>query len=103
MCRSAAVFTWVASLADSSPGFGSVVVEETLAVLVRFASRAGLTWTVGRKSAGRRRRSPSDQLTVPAVLVPPASAETKEVPAGTASETCTLRATEGPLLVTVIV
>src|ERR1700675_2082134 len=103
MCRSAAVLTVVVSVADSSPGFGSVVVEVTLAVFERLASRAGSTCTTRCTVAEVRPRSPRFQLTVPAVLVPPLSAETKLVPAGTASEIETLRAKEGPLLVTVSV
>src|SRR5436853_163532 len=47
--------------------------------------------------------SPSVQFTVPAVLVPPLSAETKLVPEGSGSDTDTERATDGPLFVTTMV
>src|SRR5437764_1082550 len=100
---SAEVTTWVVSVAELLVRFGSGVVELTLAVFERSASRSGLTCTVMCRVVERRPRSPRFQLTVPAVLVPPASAETKLAPAGTGSLIETLRAKEGPELVTVIV
>src|SRR5205823_7537510 len=102
-CTSACVCTVVSSVADSCPGFGSAVVEETEAVFERSAKRDGSTCTVRCTVVEARPKSPRFQVTVPAVLVPPLSAETKLVPAGTASEMDTLRANEGPAFVTWIV
>ena len=101
--RSAAVLTTVASVAEWSPGVGSVVVEVTEAVFERSARRLGSTLTTMCRTVVPAGRSPRFQVTVPATFEPLLSAETKLVPAGTGSVTCTERANEGPPLVTVIV
>src|SRR5437867_4306580 len=103
--RSACRSTPVVSVAEVLPGVGSVVVLETVAVLDRLAVRDGSTFTTSVsviESPGFM--SPRLQFTVPAAFVPPWSAETKLVPAGTGSDTVTERATDGPpLFVTTIV
>src|SRR5439155_301802 len=101
--RSAAVLTRVVSVAAWSPGVGSVVVEVTEAVFERSAKRDGSTLTTMCRTVVPAGRSPRFQVTVPATFEPLLSAETKLVPAGTGSVTRTLRANEGPPLVTVTV
>src|SRR6478672_3796319 len=104
MERSARVATAVPSMAEWSPRVGSVVVEDTVAVLDRAAVRDGSTFTTRLSvTVAPGFMSPRVQFTVPAVFVPPLSAETKLVPAGTGSATVTLRATDGPEFVTVMV
>src|SRR5438874_2615249 len=103
MCRLVVAATELDSVSLRYAGSDVCVADLTEAVLLRLASRAGSTWTTRCTVALVRPRSPRLQLTVPAGLVPPLSAETKLVPAGTASEIETLRAKEGPLLLTVSV
>ncbi len=96
--------TEVVSVAELLPELGSDVSAETEAVLEMSATREGSTWTTRVSvSLAPLASAPIDQVTVPKDRLPPLSAETKEVPAGSGSLTVTPVASEGPLLLTPIV
>src|SRR5438874_840582 len=103
MCRLVVAATELDSVSLRYAGSDVCVADLTEAVLLRLASRAGSTWTTRCTVALVRRSEERRVGKVRGVLVPPLSAETKLVPAGTASEIETLRAKEGPLLLTVSV
>src|SRR6185437_8990460 len=102
--RSPEVATTVGSVAELLVASGSASFPETVAVLDRSVVLAGftctVTWTVVLPPAAS---PPRVQVTVPADSEPPASAETKEVPAGTGSEMLTPVAADGPSLWATIV
>src|SRR5438093_353956 len=102
--RSVEATTAVGSVAESLVPSRSASFPETVAVFDRSAVRAGftctVTWTVVLPPEAR---PPIVQVTVPPDSAPPASAETKEVPAGTGSVMVTPVAAEGPALWATIV
>jgi hypothetical protein len=99
--RSAEVLTVVACVALLFALEGSDVLVATVAVLEMFVVRFALTFTTRWRSVDAPdARSPRFQVTVPAVFVPPLSAETKLVPAGSGSVTVVLCAVEGPAFAT---
>src|SRR5919201_687444 len=78
--RSAEVLTFVVSVAELLPGVGSATFEVTLTVLVMSAVREESTLTTKVTCAEPPEAIvPRDQVTVPAVFVPPPVAETKLV------------------------
>src|SRR3954470_24069920 len=99
--RFAEVLTVVACVALLFAFVASVVDVETVAVLemldVRFALPFTTSW---RSTEDPEARSPRFQDTVPAVFVPPLSAETKLVPGGSGSLTVVLCAVDGPAFAT---
>ena len=100
--RSASVTTSVTSVAVLLELVGSGVGDEAVAVLVNGpAGTLAPTVTVTRMvTVCPGARSPSEQDTVLAdSLQALGVTDTKVVPAGSGSETVTLEATEGPLLV----
>src|ERR687888_132839 len=100
--RSAEVLTFVVSVAELLPGVGSETFEVTLTVLVMSAVREESTLTTKVTCAEPPEAIvPRDQVTVPAVFVPPPVAETKLVPAGIGSDRLTPVASDGPALFTV--
>src|SRR5712691_10590063 len=102
--RLAEVLTVVSSVAELFVRSGSKVVEDAEAVLEMSAVSEGSTFTTRTTTAFVPAGTvPSDQETVPAVLVPPLFADTKLVFAGTWSVRLTPRASDGPPLCTVIV
>ena len=93
--------TTVPSVSLSSLPSGSVRSLCTLAVLEMSAVRASLTCTVTCTVAEPPSAIvPRFHVTVPAASTPPPSADTNEVPAGTASVTTVLVAPEGPAFAT---
>src|SRR5436309_2836442 len=104
MERSARVWTvvpWVTLLLELS---GSEVDAETDAVLLIAVVRLGSTFTVRWTVVDAPLASaPMLHVTVPPDSVPPPSADTNEVPAGTASLIATPEASLGPPFVTVMV
>ena len=101
--KSADVVTAVGAVAVLFAGTGSVVVLETVAVLLKPAVCAALTCTtkVSVVSAEPAAIVPRFQVTVPLLSVPPPVADTKLVPAGNGSETVTPIASPGPAVWTV--
>src|SRR5215212_9243818 len=105
--------TVVDAVPFSLPGAGSDVAEETVAVLVMTVegTAAGLTFTTSVKTALPIVNVAAVQVTVPPLptagveQVHPAgeARETKDVPAGRVSTTCTDVALPGPAFVRVIV
>jgi hypothetical protein len=104
-------FTVEVAVAESLPGAGSDVAEETVAVLDRTVppATAALTPTVSVKTALPAERVATEQETVPpaptagVVQIHPAAdaSETKVVPAGSVSESETDAASLGPAFDTV--
>src|SRR5216117_2035407 len=82
---------------------GSVVAASARATLIRVPVGGAVTVTVRDRLAPLARVAATGQVTTPAAAVPPLLAETKVTPAGRASWTTTADASEGPLLVTVMV
>src|SRR5436190_398059 len=101
--RSAAVLTTVASVAEWSPGVGSVVVEVTEAVFERSARRLGSTLTTMCRTVVPAGRSPRFQVTVPATFEPLLSPQPQLFTLFPYTTLFRSRANEGPPLVTVIV
>jgi len=105
------LFTVVAAVPLSLPGFGSLVEEEAVAVLDNVPPVDGLTFTVSVKTALPTPRLAIEQDTVPPAPTagvvqdqPPGDAsDTKVVPGGNVSESETEAALLGPALFTVIV
>ena len=97
----------VTRLAAAEPslfaGLGSVVAASARATLSRVPVAGAVTMTVRDRLAPLARVANAGQVTTPAVAVPPLLAETKVTPAGSVSWTTTAEASEGPLLVTVMV
>ncbi len=82
--------------------FGSLVGEDTLAVLFNVPLVGAVTVTV-RLLTAPLTSVPKDQFTVPLLLTPLPLADTKVTPAGNISVTTTLLAADGPKLVTEMV
>src|SRR5947207_12730095 len=82
---------------------GSVVAASARATLSRVPVAGAVTVTVRDRLAPLARVANAGQVTTPAVAVPPLLAETKVTPAGSVSWTTTADASEGQLLVTVMV
>src|SRR5712664_2243763 len=102
--RSAARWAVVVAVDELLPVLVSSAGLEaaTVAVLVMGPDAAGLMWTTMVKVWVALAASvPKVQVTVPAVLVQPALAETKLTWAGSTSVTLPPLEVEGPLLVTV--
>ena len=83
-------------------GFGSPVGEFTMAVLVNAPLAGAVTFKV-KFVVAPAVIVPSDQLTIPAMFVPPPVVFTNVTPMGKLSVTTTLLAEDGPEFVTVIV
>src|SRR5260221_13161805 len=75
--------------------FVSSVGELTLAVLLSVPLSGAITSTV-RFVVALTAKVPSDQLTIPALVVPPPDAPANVTPAGSASVTTTPTASDGP-------
>src|SRR5436305_1355685 len=111
MARSACVCTVVVAVPVLLPGVGSVVVVAAVAELLMVAPLAvlALTWTTIVKTAVSPAATVAFEKTIgPEVFVPQpvpvvTTAETSEVFAGTASLTVTVCASDGPLLLKLIV
>src|SRR5881296_387624 len=82
---------------------GSAVAASARATLSRVPVAGAVTVTVRDRLAPLARVANAGQVTTPAAAVPPSLAETKVTPAGRVSRTTTAEASEGPLLVTVMV
>src|SRR2546425_8544186 len=82
---------------------GSTVAASARATLSRVPVAGAVTVTVRAKLAPLARVAATGQVTTPAARVPPLLAETKVTPAGTGSRATTSHASEGPLLVRVMV
>src|SRR5213593_4438390 len=82
---------------------GSAVAASARATLSSVPVAGAVTVTVRARLAPLARVVTAGQLTTPAVAVPPLLTETKVTPAGSVSRTMTVDASEGPLLVTVMV
>ena len=84
--RSAEVLTLVPSIAELLAVLGSETPEVAVAVLEMSVVREGSTFTTSVTALfALAAMVPSDQVTVPAVFVPPLEADTKLVPAGRSS------------------
>jgi hypothetical protein len=85
--RSAEVLTVVPAVAELFPGVPSDVLDETVAVFEMFDVRPALTFTVRCTVVEAPfAMLPRFHVTVPEEFDPPLSAETNDVPAGSASE-----------------
>jgi hypothetical protein len=84
------------------PGFGSAVVEVTVALFVT-APLAGAVTVIVTFVVPPLTRFPKTQLTIPALVVPPLLALMNTMFVGNTSLATTLLAVEGPEFVTVIV
>src|SRR5436309_734459 len=82
---------------------GSAVEASARATLSRVPVGGAVTVTVRDRLAALARVETEGQVTTPAGAFPPLLAETKVTPAGRVSWTTTADASEGPLLVTVMV
>src|SRR5438034_555210 len=82
---------------------GSTVAASARATLSRVPVAGAVTVTVRDRLAPLARVATAGQLTTPAASEPASLAETKVTPAGSVSRTTTAEASEGPLLVTVMV
>src|SRR5947199_37484 len=82
---------------------GSAVEASARATLSRVPVGGAVTVTVRERLAPLTRVATAGQVTTPVARVPPLLAETKVTPAGRVSRTTTAEASEGPLLVTVMV
>ncbi len=82
--------------------FGSLVGEDTLAVLFNVPLAGAVTVTV-RLLTAPLASVPNDQFTVPLLLTPLPLADANVTPAGNVSVTTTLLAEDGPKFVTEIV
>jgi hypothetical protein len=83
-------------------GFGSPVGELTVAMFVIAPLAGAVTFKV-KFVIALAAKVPSDQLTIPAMFVPPPVALTNVTPTGKLSVTTTPPADDGPAFVTVIV
>ena len=106
--RSASSWTTVvARLAGAEPSLfvesGSVVKASARATLIRVPVGGAVTVTVRERLAPLARLPTVGQVTTPAASEPASLAETNVTPAGSVSRTTTEVASEGPLLVTVMV
>src|SRR5436190_343104 len=102
--RSAIRWAVVVATDELLPALASSVrlVAVTVAVLAIGPVAAGLMWTtIVKVWVALRASAPTLQVTVPAVLVHPALAETRLTWAGSTSVTVPPLEVEGPLLVTV--
>src|SRR5437867_82350 len=97
----------VTRLAGSEPLLlvesGSAVDASARATLSSVPVGGAVTVSVGETLAPLARPGTAGQVTTPAAAVPPLLAETNVTPAGKVSRTTTVAASEGPLLVTVMV
>ena len=82
---------------------GSSVAASTRATLIKVPVGGAVTVTVRNIVAPLARLATAGQVTTPAASDPAPLAETKVTPAGRVSWTTTADASEGPLLVTVMV
>src|SRR5437773_2668012 len=82
---------------------GSTVAASARATLSRVPVGGAVTVTVRDRLAALARVETEGQVTTPADAFPPLLAVTKVTPAGRVSRTTTAEASEGPLLVTVMV
>ena len=82
---------------------GSSVAAAARATLSRAPVGGAVTVTVREMVAPLARLGTVGQVTTPAASDPASLAETKVTPAGSSSRTTTVAASEGPLLVTVMV
>lgn len=94
--RSAVLTTAVATVDELFVATGSVLADVTLAVLEIVPAVDGAAIVIVRVVEVPAAKVPTAHVTVPALLVHPADAEVKVLPAGNGSVTVTLDASETP-------
>src|SRR6187402_3406415 len=97
-CGMTVVTTWATAAEPSLlAALGSLVTAALETELLNMPLAGAVAVTVKFADAPLARLA-RDQVTIPALYVPPLEAETKVAPAGSAWLTCTLLAVDGPWL-----